>query len=118
MSKNPDQRLDGLDGIEDLEEFDPAEHLTTKEAIAAYLSAALASGDLEHFKDALNTAARAEGMAKVAAGAGVTREGAYKALKAGSKPQMSTILGLLDALGMTIQVIPKAAGGNRYALAA
>lgn len=110
--------LDDLEGIESLKEFDAAEHLTTKEAIAAYLNSALASGDIEHFKDAMKTAARAERMAKIAEAAGISREGAYKALKVGSKPQMSTILGLLNALGMTIKVVPKAADDNSYAQAA
>jgi len=118
MNDNKEFLLDGLDGIEGLKEFDAAEHLATKESIAAYLSAALASGDMEHFKEAIKTAARAEGMAHIAKGAGVTREGAYKALKTGSKPQMSTIVGLLDALGLAIKVIPKAEDDNSVALAA
>lgn len=45
-------------------------------------------------------------------------EGAYKALRTGSKPQMSTILGLLNALGMTIKVVPMAADDDSYVLAA
>lgn len=104
----------------DLEDFDSAEYLTTKEAIAAYLSSAARSGDVEHFKAAMKTAARAEKMANLAEAAGITREGAYKALKVGSKPQMQTIMGLLDALGMAIQIVPKEslADDNSYALAA
>jgi len=118
MSTSNEFLLDGIEGIEGLEEFDSAEHLTTKEAIAAYLNEAWMSGSLEHFKQALATAARAEGMAKIAENAGVTREGAYKALRMGSKPQMSTIIGLLNALGMGIQIVPLAASDNSYALAA
>jgi probable addiction module antidote protein len=112
--------LDDLEGIEGIRDFDSAEYLTTKEAIAAYLSFAARSGDVEHLKAAMKTAARAEKMANIAAGAGITREGAYKALKPGSKPQMQTILGLLDALGMAIQIVPKEslADDNSYALAA
>ena len=91
----------------ELEEFDPAEYLTTKETIAAYLSSAAQSGNAEHLKAAMNTAARAGTMAKIAADAGVTREGAYKALKPGTKTQLQTALAILDALGMTIKIVPK-----------
>lgn len=120
MSENTEFLLEDLEGIEGLEEFDAAEHLDTPEAIAAFLSSAFALGDIEHFKQAMKTAARAEGMAKIAASAGVTREGAYKALRKGSKPQINTIVGLLDALGMAFQIVPKSAlaHDNSYALAA
>lgn len=103
-----------------LEEFDSAEYLTTKEAIAAFLSSAAQSGDAEHLKAAMKTAARAEKMAKIAADAGVTREGAYKALKPGTKTQLQTALSILDALGMAIKVVPKEslAHDNSYAVAA
>src|SRR5690242_15054130 len=91
----------------ELEDFDSAEFLTSKEAIAAYLQHAFASGDMEHFKQAIKTARRAEKMSKIAADAGITREGAYKALRKGTEPKMQTILGLLDALGMAFQIVPK-----------
>jgi len=118
MSDNNDTLPDGIEGIDDLEDFDAADHLGTRAAIAAFLSFALASGNMEHIKRAIRTAARAETMAKVAQGAGITREGAYKALKPGTKPQMSTILGLLDALGMALMVVPKASDDNHCAMAA
>ncbi|KLU36924.1 hypothetical protein AB595_10780 [Massilia sp. WF1] len=111
--------MDDLEGVEGISDFDSAEFLNTKESIAAYLSFAAQSGDPEHFKAALKTAARAEKMANIAAEAGITREGAYKSLKPGTKTQMATIMGILDALGMALAVIPKeAARDNSYALAA
>jgi probable addiction module antidote protein len=127
VSDNSELTLDDLDGVEGLDSlegvngskaFDPAKHLNSKEAIAAFLSFALRSGDVEHFKEAIKTAARAETMSGIAGSAGLTREDAYKALKPGSKPQMQTIVSLLDALGMAMQVVPKeAVKDNRYALA-
>lgn len=112
--------LDDLEGIEGISEFDAAEYLTTKRSIAAFLTAAAHSNDPEHFKAALKTAARAEKMAHIAAEAGISREGAYKSLKPGTKTQMATIMGILDALGMTLAVVPKdqAETDNSYALAA
>lgn len=71
------------------------------------MSFAAQSGDTEHFKSALKTAALAEEMGNLAAHAAITRKSAYTALKPGSRPQMQTILGLLDARGMAIQIVPK-----------
>jgi len=109
--------LDDLEGIEGVGDFDSAKYLGSKEAIAAYLSFAAQSGDAEHLKAAMKTAARAEKMAKIAANAGVTREGAYKALRPGTKTQLQTALAILDALGMAITVVPKEslAHDNSYA---
>jgi probable addiction module antidote protein len=112
--------LDDLEGVEGVSDFDSAMHLKTKEAIAAYLSFAAQSGDAEHLKAAMKTAARAESMAKLAEAAGITREGAYKSLKPGTKTQLQTAMAMLDALGMTIKVVTKEslAHDNSYALAA
>jgi len=68
----------------------------------------------------MKTAARAEKMAKIAADAGVTREGAYKALRPGTKTQLQTALATLDAFGMAIQIVPKdsLARDNRHVQAA
>jgi len=109
--------LDDLEGVEGVGDFDSAKYLDSKEAIAAYLSFAAQSGDAEHLKAAMKTAARAEKMARIAANAGVTREGAYKALKPGTKTQLQTALSILDALGMAITVVPKEslAHDNSYA---
>lgn len=103
-----------------LETFDSADYLNTKESIAAYLSYAAQSGDAEHFKAAIKTAARAEKMAKLAENAGITREGAYKSLKPGTKIQLQTALSILDALGMAVKIVPKEslADDSSYALAA
>jgi len=90
-----------------LEEFDSAEYLDTKESIAAYLSFAAQSGNAEHFKAAIKTATRAERMAKLAEAAGITREGAYKSLKSGTKTQLQTAMSILDALGMAVKIVPK-----------
>jgi probable addiction module antidote protein len=51
--------------------FDPAEYLESNEAIAAYMSDALESGDAAFVVDALGVVARARGMSEVAREAGV-----------------------------------------------
>lgn len=95
-----------------LTRFDPTQHLSSKEAVAAYMSEIVATGNAELFQSAMNDVVRAYGMGKVAAQADITREGAYKALRAGSKPRFETILSLLDALGMQFAIIPKTAHGS------
>jgi probable addiction module antidote protein len=46
--------------------FDPAEYLDTPEAIAAYMTDALETGDPSFVADALGVIARARGMSEVA----------------------------------------------------
>lgn len=50
--------------------------------------------------------ARARGMAQLAKGAGVGREGLYKALKPGAKPRYETVVKLLHALGVKLSARP------------
>lgn len=90
-----------------LTRFDPAQHLTSQAAIAAFMSEIAATGNADLFRSAMNDVVRAHGMGKVAQKADITREGAYKALRAGSKPRFETIINLLDALGMQFTVVPK-----------
>ena len=71
------------------------------------MSEIVATGNAELFQSAMNDVVRAYGMGKVAARADITREGAYKALRAGSKPRFETILKMLDALGMQLAIVPK-----------
>jgi probable addiction module antidote protein len=60
---------------------------------------ALASGDENAVLAALREIAKARGMAKVAADAGVQRESLYKSLNKGAKPRFETILKVARARG-------------------
>lgn len=84
--------------------WDSADALTTPEAVAAYLEAALEEDDAALLTHALGVAARAQGMAKIAADAGVTREALYKALSAEGDPRLSTLLGVLKAMGLRLDI--------------
>ena len=53
--------------------FDPAEYLDSDEAMAAYMTEALETGDPGFVVDALGAVARARGMTEVAREAGVSR---------------------------------------------
>ena len=82
--------------------FDAAKHLTDPQDQAEIVAEAFATGDAAVIRKALDIVARARGMSRVAADAGVSREGAYKALAADGDPKFSTVLGILAALGVKL----------------
>ena len=83
--------------------WDAAEHLETKEDIVLYLEAAFEDGDPALIAAALGDAARAKGMAKVAAEAGLGRESLYKALSPKGNPEFATVLKVIRALGLRLR---------------
>lgn len=87
--------------------FDPAKYIDTPEAQAELLADAFESGDAAYITNALGVVARARGMGAVAKDAGVTREALYKALGDHGDPKLSTLLGVIKALG--VQLTTKAA---------
>lgn len=87
-------------------QFDPATYLDSGEAIAAYLSEAVASNDPAFIADSLGVVARARGMTKVARDAGLSRESLYRALSPDGNPELSTLLRVLDVLGLRLSVRP------------
>lgn len=89
--------------------FDAADYLDTPEAQAEFLADALEDGDAAAFKQALDTVARARGMAAVAEEVGITRQGLSKALSEGGNPTLATLLALVKTLGFRLTVEPAAA---------
>lgn len=86
--------------------FDAAEHITTAEDVIANLEAAFEDGDPIVIQITLGDIARSQGMTAVAQKAGVTREALYKALSPKGDPRLSTLLGVLKALGLKLSVAP------------
>ena len=84
--------------------WDSAELLDTPAAMAAYIEAAIEEGDASLLTHALGVAARAKGMSKIALDAGVTREALYKALSTDGDPKLSTLIGVLKALGLRLNI--------------
>ena len=82
--------------------WDAAEHLETDEDMAAYLEAALESGDASLVAAALGDIARAKGMTEIAREAGLGRESLYKALSPEGNPEFATILKVMNALGLKL----------------
>lgn len=87
--------------------FDAAEYLDTPEAIAAYLSEAFATGDDDLIAQALGAVARVKGMKKVADEAGLNRENLYRSLSAGGKPELATVMKVLDSFDVQLVAKPK-----------
>ena len=84
--------------------WDAAEHLETEEDMAAYLEAALAESDPALVAAALGDIARAVGMAQIARQTGLGRESLYKALSPEGNPEFATVLKVVRALGLRLQV--------------
>jgi probable addiction module antidote protein len=84
--------------------FDAAKYLATPQSQAELIADALESGDAAYVAAALGVVARARGMAEVAREAGVTRASLYKALSENGDPQLTTLLGVMKALGLKLTV--------------
>jgi probable addiction module antidote protein len=86
--------------------FDAADYLDSEEVIAAYLNEALASDHPDLLLQAIADVAKARGMAKLAKDTGLGRESLYKALAPGAKPRYDTVLKVIRALGVELQMTP------------
>ncbi|MBA3810102.1 MAG: putative addiction module antidote protein [Caulobacteraceae bacterium] len=84
--------------------WDVTEHLDSEEAVAAYLDAVFEDGDPALIKAAIGDVARARGMSEIAAKAGISRVGLYKALSESGNPSFSTITAVMKALGVRLSV--------------
>lgn len=82
--------------------FDAAEYLDTPESQAELIADALESGDPNYITNAIGVVARARGMTAVAKDAGVTREALYRALSTKGDPRLSTLIGVMKALGIQL----------------
>ena len=89
--------------------FDAAEHLDSPDAIAGYLTEAFATGDNNFIVRAIGTVARARGMTEIANAAGLNRENLYRALDTDGHPEFSTVMKVLNVLGVSIEARPRAA---------
>jgi len=86
--------------------FDIADYLDSNEMIAEYLNSVLEEGNDDEIVIALGHIAKAIGMTKIAEETGMSRPSLYKALSEGAKPQFSTIMKVLKAVGGQIHINP------------
>ena len=86
--------------------FDIVDYLDSNEMIAEYLNEVLEEGDDSEIITAIGHIAKAIGMTKIAEDTGLSRPSLYKALSEGAKPQFSTIMKVLKAIGGQIHINP------------
>lgn len=86
--------------------FDIQDHIKTPEDRLAYIEAAFEDGDPALIAHALGDVARSIGMTQVAKEAGITREALYRALSEKGDPKLSTLLGVMKALGAQLSAKP------------
>lgn len=90
--------------------YDPAEDLTSKKAVAIFLAEALKTNDAAYIAHALGVAARAKGMSQIADETGLSREQLYRSFSTDGNPTLKTTLAVVRALGIKLTAkAPKAA---------
>lgn len=86
--------------------FEISDYLESNEMIAEYLNEVLENGNETDLVIAIGHVAKAIGMTKIAERTGMSRPSLYKALSDGAKPQFSTIIKVLKAIGGQVTVNP------------
>ena len=87
--------------------FKNDESLASPEAVAGYLNKAFASSDVIRITEAIVTAARTEGISRVAIRAGLWRETLHR-LAGRPHPDLAIVIKVLAALNLSLVVTPKA----------
>ena len=82
--------------------YDPAESLTTPEAIGYFLDDAFETADAAYIAHAIGIAARAKGMTKVADDTGLAREALYRSFSEDGNPSLKSTLAVLRSLGFRL----------------
>ncbi len=85
--------------------WDAADYLKSEQDIEYFLEDAFEDNDPEYIARALGVVARARGMSKVAKKAGITRAALYQSLSKNGNPTLSTIIGVINALGLKLRVV-------------
>jgi probable addiction module antidote protein len=88
--------------------FDPAAYLTSAEARAEYLTAALERGDAAEIAESIGTIARAAGMSDLARQTGLKRQSLYQAFSRDGNPEFASVLKVMAALGVQLTAKPLA----------
>src|SRR5437660_11660644 len=93
--------------------YDPAEDLTSAEAIGVFLTEAFRTEDAGYIAHALGVVARAKGMAEIASRTGLSRVQLYRSFGSAGNPRLKTILAVMSALGVELSARPPARRPSR-----
>src|SRR5688572_16884608 len=91
---------------EKLTSFDPAEALTSDDAVAVFMAEAFASEDAGYIAHALGVVARAKGMAQIAKETGLSREQLYRSFSENGNPTLKSTIAVMKALGVELSARP------------
>lgn len=87
---------------EKLTTYDPAEELSSDEAMAIFMAEAFQTNDTGYIAHALGVVARAKGMTQIAGQTGLSREQLYRSFSATGNPTLKTTLAVMNALGVEL----------------
>jgi probable addiction module antidote protein len=87
---------------EKLTPYDPAEDLTSDEAIATFMAEAFKTEDSAYIAHALGLVARTKGMSQIARQTGLSREQLYRSFSANGNPTLKTTIAVMRALGVEL----------------
>lgn len=100
------RQMTGEGGTMQSSPFDTVELLGNLEAQTELLRDALKTGDPGYIANALGVVVRARGATQIAKEAGVGRESLYKSLRPNGNPTLSTVIRVLNALGIKLEAVP------------
>ncbi len=86
-------------------DYHTSDFLTNNEIIVQYLTDTLKDGDVDEILHAIKEVVRAKGVTNIAKQTGLSRESLYKSFKKGAKPRFETILKILKAFNVKLQVV-------------
>ncbi len=89
--------------------FDAADYLKNDADIQEYLEEVSSENDPQAFLQAINTIARAKGMAKLSRETGIPRESLYQSLSEKGNPSFHTLWKVAEALGYALVMKKKTA---------
>lgn len=94
---------------ETLTTYDPAEDLTSEQAMATFMAEAFQTNDPRYIAHALGVVARAKGMAQIAVQTGLSREQLYRSFSENGNPTLRSTLAVMKALGIELSAKPATA---------
>ncbi|MDN6555108.1 MAG: putative addiction module antidote protein [Acidipropionibacterium acidipropionici] len=108
MGPLPTERNSVLTIDEKYPRFDAADYVTNTDDVATMLATALedSATDPSALPTALGLIARSGNMSGLARRVGMSREGLYQALSGDGNPTWSTLVRIIDALGLRVEVRP------------
>jgi len=86
--------------------FDASRYIDSDAAAVVFLEDAMESGNASVIAAAIGDVAKFRGMSAIAKETGMSRESLYRALSGDGNPQLSTVLKVLEAMGLKLTVEP------------